>query len=367
MKFPSTNFENNVSLIVGIAYKDLHEIVLTKQTIRNKTGKRRLLGSRIMAIAMDPKSHKLQENIIIKFTNLEVYKEGEKICAFWSGFSESTDGFSERVCHVVTSKNNLHGKDTVCSCNHLTHFAVLVDYNGILGLTKEDITILEIITYVGLSLSMTGIYLTIIVYSFLTDVRQPLSQIRLSLSVAIGAGQIIFLAGINATENEGACVSVAALMQYFLMAAFCWMLVEGIYLYLFVVKVYNTAEKMHMYHVISWGLPMIMVSISLSIAAAKEGIQSYTSNEYCWLSSTNNLVWIFIAFVAFIEVLNILILVRVIKEMTTLVQPMGEDDHVLQIRLGLRTCAVMVPLLGVTWLFGFCYQYIKLSLTFSPS
>ena len=42
-------------------------------------------------------------------------------------------------------------------------------------------------------------------------------------------------------------------MQYFLMAAFCWMLVEGIYLYLFVVKVYNIVDKIRIYQVISWG------------------------------------------------------------------------------------------------------------------
>ena len=36
---------------------------------------------------------------------------------------------------------------------------------------------------------------------FTRDVRKPLSQIRLSLSVSLGAGQIIFLAGIKATEN----------------------------------------------------------------------------------------------------------------------------------------------------------------------
>ena len=34
--------------------------------------------------------------------------------------------------------------------------------------------------------------------------------------------------------------------------------------------------------------------------------------------------------------LNISILVRVIKEMTTLVQPMGEDNHIKQIRLDLK-------------------------------
>ena len=34
---------------------------------------------------------------------------------------------------------------------------------------------------------------------------------------------------------------------------FCWMLIEGIYLYLFVVKVYNVSSKMKICHGISWG------------------------------------------------------------------------------------------------------------------
>ena len=43
----------------------------------------------------------------------------------------SLGGFSETGCHVVTSKSN--SEETVCSCNHLTNFAVLLDYNGIPG------------------------------------------------------------------------------------------------------------------------------------------------------------------------------------------------------------------------------------------
>ena len=40
----------------------------------------------------------------------------------------SSGGFSETGCYLVTSKSN--SEETVCSCNHLTHFAVLLDYNG---------------------------------------------------------------------------------------------------------------------------------------------------------------------------------------------------------------------------------------------
>ncbi|CAH3159307.1 unnamed protein product, partial [Pocillopora meandrina] len=399
------------SLVVAFVYKDLHDRLLTDQPIRNET-----VNKRIMAITIDPKPNKLPENVILKFKNLKVLT-AEKRCMFWTGLSKRSEGFSEEGCHVVKSQSN--SEETVCSCNHLTHFAVLMDYDGSLKLTKEDETVLKVITYVGLSLSIVGILLTLILYYCLTDVRQPLSQIRLSVSMSLGAGQIIFLAGINATENKAACVTIAALMQYFLMAAFCWMLIEAIYLYLFVVKVYNINAKMHMYHVLSWGLPVIMVAISLGIAAGKEGLQSYTSDKYCWLSSTNNLTWIFVAFVTFIEVgritnqilgvkgisiydmtphntyhlsfaiysrktlegaaliievpwlgvlfpvndssfhspyqtndLNILILVSVIKEMTKLVQPTAEDNNFQQVRLGIKACVVINPLLGITWLFG---------------
>ena len=36
---------------------------------------------------------------------------------------------------------------------------------------------------------------------------------------------------------QAICITVAVLTQYFVMAAFCWMLVEGIYFYLLIVKV----------------------------------------------------------------------------------------------------------------------------------
>ena len=63
----------------------------------------------------------------------------------------------------------------------------------------------------------------------------------------------ILLTMLTIVNSQGACVTVAALLQYFLLAAFCWMLVEGIYLFLLVVKAYNIKNKMVIYHVMSWG------------------------------------------------------------------------------------------------------------------
>ena len=50
------------------------------------------------------------------------------------------------------------------------------------------------------------------------------------------------------------CITAAVLTQYFLLAAFCWMLEEGIYFYLFIVKIYNISNTLIVYHVMAWGI-----------------------------------------------------------------------------------------------------------------
>ena len=80
---------------------------------------------------------------------------------------------------------------------------------------------------------------------------------------------------------QAACVAVAALMQYFLMASFCWMLVEGIYIYLFVVKVYNITDKMHRYHGFCWGKEHCLQSSALANVITLE------LNYFCYMSHLN--------------------------------------------------------------------------------
>ncbi|RMX43964.1 hypothetical protein pdam_00024316 [Pocillopora damicornis] len=225
-------------------------------------------------------------------------------------------------------------------------------------ITKTDEKILTTLTYVGLTLSIIGIILTIISYALFTEVRQPLSQVRLSLAASLGTGQIIFLAGINAKGDEGVCVAVAALMLYFLMAAFCWMLIEGIFLYFFVVKVYNIDGRTVIYHFFSWSFPAFMVSISLIIASVKD-VRAKGRN----VDADNSLVIVFKLIsnrclhipekmargpTNPYSIINVLVLARVIREMIRM-QSTG-DNH--QLRLCIKTCAMMTPLLGFTWLFG---------------
>ncbi|XP_068676404.1 adhesion G-protein coupled receptor D1-like [Montipora foliosa] len=141
-------------------------------------------------------------------------------------------------------------------------------------------------------------------------------------------------------------------MQYFFMAALCWMLVDGIHLYLFTVKVYNVSHKMLVYHLLSWGIPAVFVSISLGIATGINGIDIYTSDLVCWLSTGSGAFWIFVTFVVLVELVSKHgnCRVRVIKEMASMQHT--SDKKIKKARLGIRACLVLMPLLGITWFFG---------------
>ncbi|CAH3150594.1 unnamed protein product, partial [Pocillopora meandrina] len=393
IKIPSANLDRD-STVLGLEYNNLSKLLSNYSADTKRDNTTKILDSVIMSAVTNPPPKVLPENITLVFKNMQVNRK-KRTCVFWSFSEENFGSWSSEGCQTKLISDHY----TECVCNHLTHFAVLMDFtdNADDGKDKtlssyEHHKILTLLTRVGMALSLIGVILTIISYLQLTDRNLPLCHIRVSLTSCIGAGHIIFFAGIDSTGNQfclvhsvyfgfcfflffgllfrqipfdgkiitflqityflqAACVAVAALMQYFLMASFCWMLVEGIYIYLFVVKVYNISDKIHRYHGFCWGLPAIIVALSLPIAAGNDGIETFVDGENCWMSSSNNIIWIFVSFVGLIAIINIMILVRVIKELTANQQV--NESQTEQIRLGVRACVVLAPLLGVTWLIGF--------------
>ena len=61
-----------------------------------------------------------------------------------------------------------------------------------------------------------------------------------NLALSLLAVNITFMAGINATYNDVICKTVAALIQYFLLVSFAWMMVEAVVQYFKFVKVLDT-------------------------------------------------------------------------------------------------------------------------------
>ena len=145
---------------------------------------------------------------------------------------------------------------TVCKCNHLTHFAILLSAKHLKISYIQTLT-LQIIGYIGVSTSLVAMAVTLFVLLFLecklnviVYKNRPLITIRnyihIQLCVTLGIAQIIFVAGIEPRFGERhlvggvpvGCRLVAVLLHYWFLVSFMWMLMEGVVLYIALVRIF---------------------------------------------------------------------------------------------------------------------------------
>lgn len=91
---------------------------------------------------------------------------------------------------------------------------------------------------------------------FLRKFREGNAQKTLfQISVAQLISWLLFLVGVEQTQNPFVCVAVAAVLHYFLLATFMWMLMEAVLQYHAFVKVFGTHISYFMLKasLIAWG------------------------------------------------------------------------------------------------------------------
>ncbi|XP_064632601.1 uncharacterized protein LOC135490946 [Lineus longissimus] len=273
----------------------------------------------------------------------------ETDCVFWNySLSPETGGaWSTNGCRL----NSTNGTHTICHCNHLTSFAVLMKF--IPSESEETMLVLDIVTYVGICVSILSLLATFGVFLYLNDIlHSERTTIHKNLMVAIGLGQLVFITGINVTNDKITCTVIAVLLHLFFLASFMWMLAEGIHLYAKVIYVFTGGRNLlPLFYTIGWGLPIVVVTVSAGIR-----IDGYGTKDYCWLSLEDGLIWAFIGPALCVIAINLMILVLVVRIVIVAAGtiPQTQDPKLIrQAWSAIKGIVILTPILGLSWLFGF--------------
>ncbi|XP_027700035.1 adhesion G-protein coupled receptor D1 isoform X2 [Vombatus ursinus] len=267
-------------------------------------------------------------------------------CAFLD-FSSGEGIWSNQGC--VLTEGNLNY--SICRCNHLTNFAILMQVVP-LELTEGHQVALSSISYVGCSLSIFCLTITLVTFAMLSSVstiRNQRYHIHANLSFAILVAQILLLISFRFEPRTIPCKVLAVLLHFFFLSAFAWMLVEGLHLYSMVIKVFGSEESKHLYYyVIGWGSPLVICIISVS-----SSMNNYGENLNCWLSLGNGAIWAFVAPALFVIMVNIGILIAV----TRVISRISAENYKVHgeangFKLTVKAVAVLLPILGSSWIFG---------------
>ncbi|XP_063792934.1 adhesion G-protein coupled receptor D2 isoform X2 [Pseudophryne corroboree] len=276
------------------------------------------------------------------------------VCAFWD-FSirpENGGSWSTAGCYI---KNNLNDA-TVCFCNHTTTFAVLLQVYDVQR-TMEEEWILRTLTFIGCGVSLCALSVTFILFLVVGVPKSERTTVHKNLIFALAAAEALLMFSEMAKPNEVVCITVTACLHLFFMAAFAWMLVEGLLLWSKVVAV-NMSEdrRMKFYYITGWGLPIIVVSVTLATS-----FNNYVADGHCWLNVQTDIIWAFVGPVLFILTVNTFVLFRVVmvtissaRRRSKMLTPNCsiEKQIGIQVWATAKPIIVLLPVLGLTWLCG---------------
>ncbi|XP_052793494.1 deleted in malignant brain tumors 1 protein-like isoform X1 [Mya arenaria] len=290
--------------------------------------------------------HELRKEDVMLTFHVFDRKLRKPACSFWDTNQSEKGHWSTNGCtlkHFDTKKGTVS-----CHCDHLTNFAVLMSP----AITTETETIhhrrLGVLSIVGCSISIIGLVLTITTYvCFWRAVRSNRSVLLLNLCTVLVLAYVLFLAGVNFTSHHAVCTSIAVLLHYIFLAAFFLMLSEGCIIAQMVLRPLDKRNILKILLGISYELPLVVVVISATLSKLK----GYGNDKFCWLSIDSGLFWAFAGPALTIIFTNTIITVAVIKRLfgTSAMSKRGDAD---KIKTGLRSVCILLPVFGITWLFG---------------
>ncbi|XP_076606511.1 uncharacterized protein LOC143332675 isoform X2 [Chaetodon auriga] len=326
-------------------------------------GKRRLNSGILGASVANLSITGLQDDVVIHLKNTEpVPANFVASCVFWDfQLNNGSGGWSSSGCSVQNSTDT----ETVCGCNHLTSFAILLDLSREPLTNRLQATILSFITYIGCGISAIFLSVTLLTYLAFGKLRKDIpSKILIQLCLALLLLNLVFLVDAWLAlypDAVGLCISTAWFLHYFLLVAFTWMGLEAVHMYLALVKVFNSYISRYMlkFSLVGWGVPMIVVIIVIAIDKNNYGLVSYgkfsdgTSDSFCWL---RNDIAFYVAVVAYFCVIFLFNFVMFIVVLIQLCRIKRQNPHNSLHRTTLqdaRSVAGITILLGLTWGFAF--------------
>uniref|UniRef100_A0A3P8NGN8 Adhesion G protein-coupled receptor B1 n=1 Tax=Astatotilapia calliptera TaxID=8154 RepID=A0A3P8NGN8_ASTCA len=328
--------ENDTSTFVtGIAlYRNLGSILNLQ---RNST----VLNSRVLSVTIKPTPASLTVPFVVEFSHL-YNGTTNHTCISWdeSDSSSLLGSWSARGCKTVL----VDSFRTKCSCDRLSTFAILARLNPEMNMDKTQLPSVTLIVGCGVS-SLTLLLLIIIYVSVWRYIRSERSVILINFCLSIISSNALILIGQTQTRNKILCTLIAALLHFFFLSSFCWVLTEAWQSYMAVTGRLRNRIIRKRFLCLGWGLPALVVAISVGFTKAK----GYGTSSYCWLSLEGGLLYAFVGPAAAVVLVNMVIGILVFNK---LVSKDGITDMKLKERAGasLWSSCVVLPLLALTWM-----------------
>ncbi|KFR13320.1 putative G-protein coupled receptor 116, partial [Opisthocomus hoazin] len=278
-------------------------------------------------------------------------------CVFWNfTLNKHRGGWDTSGCTPTEVE-----KYVICSCNHLTSFSILMSPDE-----SSQVVIEDYITYIGLAISVLSLVACIIIESLVwkyvtnntTSYMRHVCIINIATSLLIADVWFIVTASINDQNQQISrvlCFVATFFIHLFYLCVFFWMLSLGLILFYRLIFILHNTSKTTQKAVafcLGYGCPFVIAVITIAVTLPRN---NYTRKDVCWLNWKDSKALLAFAIPALIIVIMNLFITAVV--IIKILRPTIGDRSTRQERNSLfqicKSVAILTPLLGLTWGFGF--------------
>ncbi|CAL7939576.1 unnamed protein product [Xylocopa violacea] len=222
--------------------------------------------------------------------------------------------------------------------------------------------IVKIVSQIGYVTSFTMLVIAMIIFSLLRKLRNPRNRLHMHLFASFimrafmalikdwifvdSIGLVYIDEKDNFIKQQNfqtiICKGITSVWQYFIVANYSWILMEGLYLHNLVVLAFCAdSAAINLYVLIGWGLPIFVVVPWIIIRATIE-------NTFCWTTHDNPSVFLVIKIPIMISILfNFLLFLNIVR---VLFSKFKTSVHLqrkkMQYSRWAKSTLVLVPLFG---------------------
>nr|XP_027237601.1 diuretic hormone receptor-like [Penaeus vannamei] len=218
----------------------------------------------------------------------------------------------------------------------------------------------QTIFYIGNSLSLVAVTLALWIFISFKDLRCLRNTIHTNLLFTYLLHNLFWIvyASVQTMVNESIGCTFFVALSYFNLTNFMWMFVEGLYLYMLVVKTFSVENiKLRVYTLIGWGIPVAIIitwvilksNLTVAHTGPEAGVDVEGLLRTCPLMPVSHVDWIQKVPVLFFLSTNFIFLMRIMWVLITKLRS-ANTVETQRYRKATKALLVLIPLLGLTYM-----------------
>ncbi|KAM9391619.1 adhesion G protein-coupled receptor E3-like [Pholidichthys leucotaenia] len=275
-------------------------------------------------------------------------EDGTVSCVYWNDKNKDDPHWSEEGCWVSFTHENY----TVCSCTHLSTFALIMQ----IGEPAPQDDFLEWLNRICVIIGLFFFALAILTFILCSWNPKINNTARLHLCLTLGLSHLLLLWNDRFVDHELACTVMAGLLHYLVVSSFTWMLLEALQLHLLVRRL-NKVQVIQrdglpkpLLYMIGYGVPFVIVGVSALVYSDGYGA---TKANVCWLSTERHFNWALTGPVIAVLGMNWMLFCATLWSLRhTLASMRSGASQSKDTRLILFKILAQFVILGCTWILG---------------